>query len=403
MKKSKLWVWLLVFSVLFVMILSMLPSCKKTVTTQTTAEAETTAAPTTAAAETTAEKVSLTTIKIGLSPYQDVASLIVADKKGIFEKYGLKPEFISIGWGDAPELLASESVDFANFCDTDIAGKYENIPNIIFSNLLYLWEANCLIAQKDTKMKTFDEFKSEGMADEEAAKAACLQISEKAAVVARKTGQEAFLRDCASFAGLDYDKDVDPYIIDMQTEEGLPVFIKGEGDLFLPGIPQIQKLTTMGYPIIIKLTNIPVPGMVLQSGFGTYKKFAKNNFDTVVKFQAVIFDTIEFIEKNPDEGFKIISDYVNAQAAADMTPEALRDLYWNKVEFFPLAEESYNLTMIEGAPRYWEARWKQVFEQFKAAGTIKSVPDMSEVNLWPKVMNAYLEQYNPDLYKKLVK
>jgi len=141
------------------------------------------------------EKVKIT---IGLSPYQDVSSLIVAEKKGFFEKYGLEPEFIPIDWGGAIELLAAESVDFANMSDTDLGGKHESIPNIVFTNLLYLWEANMLVAQKDTEMKTFEDLKNEGMSDSDAAKAACKQISGKAAVVARKHGQEAFLRDCAS-------------------------------------------------------------------------------------------------------------------------------------------------------------------------------------------------------------
>ncbi len=347
------------------------------------------------------EPVEMVKITIGLSPYQDVSSLIVAEEKGFFEKYGLEPEFIPIDWGGAIELLAAESVDFANMSDTDLGGKHENIPNIVFTNLLYLWEANMLVGQKDTDMTTFEEFKNEGMSDSEAAFAACAQISGKAAVVARKHGQEAFLRDCASYGGLDYDEEIDPYIIDMQTEEGLPAFMGGDGDIFLPGIPQIHMLTTEGYPVLIRLRDIPVPGMVVQAGFGTYKKFAEENWDVVVRFQAVIFDTLDFIDQNPMESFKIITDYLNAQTAAGMEPEDLRDLYWNKLEYFPLAEESYNMTILEDGSRYWKSRWEQVFKQFLDAEVISSMPDVSEINLWPKVMEDYLKQYNPELHDKL--
>lgn len=59
------------------------------------------------------------------------------------------------------------------------------------------------------------------------------------------------------------------------------------------------------------------------------------------------------------------------------------------------------MTIVEDGSRYWKARWEQVFKQFVDAEVISSMPDVSKINLWPIVMEAYLKQYNPELYDKL--
>ena len=340
-------------------------------------------------------------IKIALSPYQDVATVIIGIEKGIFEKYNLEPEIIPIDWNLGSEMLESKSVHFANMSGANAVAKIDNLPNIRFSNLLYIWEANAVIGQKDSELKTFEDFKDEGMSDEDAAEATIKQLAGLSAIVAREGGPANFLRSICKWAGVDFDEEIDPNIIDMGAEVGLPAFFKGEGDIFLPGIPQMDKLSKEGYPIIIRLKDIPAPGLVMQAGFGTYASFAEENFDVLVRFQAVLFDAIRFVEENPDEGFKIIADYVNSQSAAGLDPEVLRDKYWNKLEYFPLPEESYKLTILEDGTRYWKSRWAELYESYESADVIHDPPPMEEVCIWPLVMNGYLQKYEPDLYEEL--
>ncbi len=341
-------------------------------------------------------------IKIGLSPYQDVSSLIVADKKGFFAEEGLEPEFIPIGWAESIETIVGGAVDFANTADAGIAGKTEKIKNIVFTNLLFLWEADALIGQKGSTMKTFNDFKAEGMSDAEAAKTAIRQIKGKVCVVPRNTAQENWLGEVAKYAGLDFKTDIDPYILDMGFQEGLAAFIGGEGDILLPGIPQRNKLTELGHPIIVNQKEIPVAGMVQHAGFATRRDYADEHFDVVVRFQAVIYKTLKWIEDNKMEGFTIISDYLNTRTAAGMTPEALRDKYWNILETFPLPEDAYKMTILPDGSRYWKTRWERAFQYYVETEVYSEIPsDWKDYVLWPEVLEAYLKDYEPDLYKKL--
>jgi ABC-type nitrate/sulfonate/bicarbonate transport system substrate-binding protein len=348
------------------------------------------------------EKEGMTHIKIGLSPYQDVSSLIVAKEMGFFAEEGLEPEIIPVAWGEAAELLIAKSVDIINMADADIVYRYAKNPDFRFSNLLYLWEANALYGQKGQDWKTFDDLKAEGMSDEAAAKSVLSQLKEKAVMIPTGTGHEGVVRHFAEYGGIDYDKDIAPYIIDMQQEEGLPAFLGGDGDIFSPGIPQMNILEQEGYTRIIRTRDLPEGSLVLHAGFGTYKEFAEENFDVLVKFQAVIYKALKFIDKNEMEGFTIISDYLNEQTAAGMTPELLKTQYWNIVEFFPLPEQAYRETIAKDGRRYWKDRWIENFRQGVDAGAVSAIPtNLEEIVIWPKVMEAYLKEYEPDLYKKL--
>lgn len=392
----------LLISVFAVSMLLMGTSCKKAEEAIAPVEEEVVEEATTEEAAPAEEEVAeVTKIKIALAPYQDVAVVIVGIEKGFFTEEGLEPEIIPIAWADCIEVAASKSVDISVCSDGDLAGKIENVKNVVFTNLLLLWEADALFAQKGTDLKLFEDFKAEGLSDYDAAKAACAQLKGLSAVVPRNSSQENFLGEAARFGGLDFEKDIVPYIIDMGAEEGLPAFLRGEGDIFLPGIPQIQQLTERGYPVLIYQHDLPLPGVIQHAGFVTSRDFAENNFDTVVKFQSVLYKSLKYISENEVEGFTIICDYINKMTAAGMTPEDLKNKYWNIAEYFPLPEEAYRMTILPDGTRYWKGRWENVFQWYVDTGVISEVPDLEEYILWPKVYDAYMTKYEPDLYKSL--
>ena len=102
-------------------------------------------------------------VKIGLAAYQDLLSLTIAKEMGWDLEEGLDFVFIETEWREGHEFLASGAVDFTSSCDGDEVSRAEKIPDIALSNLLYLFAAHGVAVRGDSGMKTYWEYRGEGL------------------------------------------------------------------------------------------------------------------------------------------------------------------------------------------------------------------------------------------------
>lgn len=339
-------------------------------------------------------------VRIVISPYQDVLSVMIGIENGWFKEEGIELDIIHAEWGETAELVAGGSADLANATISDLIGKYEAVPDFVFTNLLYLWEGTALIVRPG-EFKTYWDFLKEFKGDhEKAVKATCAQLRGKTINVKRITGDELQGVMACKKGGVDYETEVSN--IDMNAPEGLAAFLGGPsgGDVFIGGLPQRYRALKEGMKVLITNRELGSEA-VMPTGFYTTRKYAEEHMDTLLRFQKVLYRILNYIEDNPEEGWRIIVDHVNRLTAGKYTMEDIEGI-WNDLESFPTtAAEGYLLTVPTWAPRNAMKRIKVVEEWYRKTGILKRPFDVESFYMWDDVVKKYLQKYHPQTWKRL--
>ena len=330
-------------------------------------------------------------VKIGLAAYQDLLSLTIAKEMGWDLEEGLDFVFIETEWREGHEFLASGAVDFTSSCDGDEVSRAEKIPDIALSNLLYLFAAHGVAVRGDSGMKTYWEYRGEGLGKKEAITATMAQLKGSTIILTKGLGMDAALKKAAEEAGLTYPDDFE--LIDMSHFEGLAAFLGGSGDGYIGGIPQRLRAGKEGAKILFDESIYAES--VLHCGLATRLGYIEANPEVPIKIQKIMFRILQYVERNPREALTHIVDEVNKRTAANMTYEELHAA-WNEMEFFPSnARWAFTTAVSPEGAQYWRAGLEFRMNTYLADGTLKNPVDLTSVYHVPEVLAEYMQQHEP--------
>lgn len=333
-------------------------------------------------------------VKIGLAAYQDLLSLTIAKEMGWDLEEGLDFVFIETEWREGHEFLASGAVDFTSSCDGDEVSRAEKIPDIALSNLLYLFAAHGVAVRGDSGMKTYWEYRGEGLGKKEAITATMAQLKGSTIILTKGLGMDAALKKAAEEAGLTYPDDFE--LIDMSHFEGLAAFLGGSGDGYIGGIPQRLRAGKEGAKILFDESIYAES--VLHCGLATRLGYIEANPEVPIKIQKIMFRILQYVERNPREALTHIVDEVNKRTAANMTYEELHAA-WNEMEFFPSnARWAFTTAVSPEGAQYWRAGLEFRMNTYLADGTLKNPVDLTSVYHVPEVLAEYMQQHEPGTY-----
>lgn len=333
-------------------------------------------------------------VKIGLAAYQDLLSLTIAKEKGWDLEEGLDFVFIETEWREGHEFLASGAVDFTSSCDGDEVSRAEKIPDIALSNLLYLFAAHGVAVRGDSGMKTYWEFRGEGLGKKAAITETMAQLKGSTIILTKGLGMDAALKKAAEEAGLTYPDDFE--LIDMSHFEGLAAFLGGSGDGYIGGIPQRLRAGKEGAKILFDESIYAES--VLHCGLATRLGYIDANPEVPIKIQKIMFRILQYVERNPREALSYIVDEVNKRTAANMTYEELHAA-WNEMEFFPSnARWAFTTAVSPEGAQYWRAGLEFRMNTYLADGTLKNPVDLTSVYHVPEVLAEYMQQHEPGTY-----
>ena len=333
-------------------------------------------------------------VKIGLAAYQDLLSLTIAKEKGWDKEEGLNFVFIEVEWREGHEFLAAGAVDFTSSCDGDEVSRAEKIPDIVLTNLLYLFAAHGVAVRGDSDMKTYWEHRGEGLDKKAAITQTMQQLKGLTIILTKGLGMDAALKKAAEEAGLNYPGDFE--LIDMSHADGLAAFLGGSGDGYIGGIPQRLRAVKEGAKILFDESIYAEA--VLHCGMATRMQYVDANPEVPIKLQKIMFRTLRYIEQNPKEGLTHIVDEVNKRSAANMTFDEL-NAAWNEMEFFPSnARWAFTTAVSPEGSQYWRAGLEFRMNTYLADGTLTKAVDLAGVYHVPEVLAEYMRQYEPGTY-----
>lgn len=276
--------------------------------TETSAAAGTSASTAAAATETTAAGASggLETKELtvwGVIDPQISAQLIVADKKGFFEKQGLKvtTKLVQSGTEIGPMIAGgSAPISFeSNYTDISLASN--NVGVKILAPVANIAGTQCVVARKGlnlTKAKDL-EGKKIGMAS--------------------GSGVLIAIRKMCDELGVDINKIT---FVNLQPADQVAALEKGDIDAMASWEPWTGKAVAMGGTFLFSGSKSELPdkkGDVNWMNFHTTIQvtddFLKKNPNTLKAFLTAIKEATDFVNSNRDETADILSKELNIQKA----------------------------------------------------------------------------------------
>lgn len=303
-----------------------------------------------------------TTIRYGISPYQDTALPIAAQEMGLYKKNGLDVEFISVAWEDIVPSLASagKTFDVAIGSINVLLPKAENINikgggDIIFYCPFYVFKGTSLMMQKDSKMIPLTEFLKKYPNDRQRAiKETTEQLKAKRIGVPQGTLHEQMLYAALDIAGMDPKKDVDLRYI--KLADGLPAFLAGDLDITGAGVTQRTEAARHGHKVFMDVESLGFAEIV---GLVTTKEFAEAHPEELKKLVRIWFESMGVLFSDVDKYSQSVLQYLEKNASTKYTLEEFK----KALEFqeFPRSIQAANdLFAEEDGKFYWKKTWDVV-------------------------------------------
>jgi NitT/TauT family transport system substrate-binding protein len=327
-------------------------------------------------------------VRVALSAFQDVNTIHVGIKKGFYKDAGITLEIQNTDWPGAQELLIGGHVDMATTSDADIVlQNAKGLDTTLTFPLFYFAGGGLMYDPKKHDWKSLNDILPSVSGDLTKAIKATLEQAKGARVGVSAAGAEyASFIQMVTIAGL---KPTDYTIVDLAQEELPPALLSGSVDIMIAGIPQRLAVLKEGYATLMDQT--AVPSTVAHAGFGTTRAWADANMELAVRLEGVILKTLDYVEKNPDEAFPIISEKLGEQGTK-VDSQALKGV-WNKMEFFPNSKAWYvEKVMTKGGQFYWKDRFETIVNNLKAEGRIAALKvPLEDLNYGLKTVGALKE------------
>jgi NitT/TauT family transport system substrate-binding protein len=299
------------------------------------------------------EAPALTKVRFGISPFQDTLVPIVGREKGWYREEGLDVEFTVLGWTEVMEALSAGHVDVAINNISSVVATHNQNPDIVYWYGLNPFDNGfALMIRPNGPLRTLAQIQAESKDRDEAIRRTAAQLKGRTVITTSKTDMEQGVAAAARRGGLDFIRDVK--IIDQNPDEGLALFLRGDGDAYIGGIPQRTRAGKEGAVEMLTGADLGPPPI---NGFVTRDSYAKQNPEVLTKLLRVWFRIVNDINRNIDDGGGIIVKTLNASSAANFRIDDFKR-FWNNYEHYPANPKEVEQLILDPKGRnYWRARW----------------------------------------------
>ncbi|MEU3733499.1 ABC transporter substrate-binding protein [Streptomyces sp. NPDC033538] len=241
-----------------------------------------------------------TEVEVGLIPIVDVAPLYLGQKKGFFEKRGLKLSFSSAQGGAAivPGVVSGQfEFGFSNMTSLMIA-QSNNVPvkavaNGIASTGVVGEDFEALTVKGDSPIKSAKELEGK-----------------KVAINTLKNINETAVRASVGAAGGDPDK-VD--FVELAFDQMPAALDGGRIDAAMVVEPALATIKNQGGREIASPMVDIAPKLTVAMYF-TSTRYARENPEVVKKFQEATAESLAYADTHPDEVREIVTTYTRIPA-----------------------------------------------------------------------------------------
>jgi NitT/TauT family transport system substrate-binding protein len=334
---------------------------------------------------------SVKSVRFGVSPFQDTLIPIVGQEKGWYKDVGLDVKFSVLGWTEVMEALSAGQIDVAINNETSVVATHGKNSDIVYWYGLNPFDSGfALMIRPNGPLRTLQQVEKQVGDHAAAVKQVAAQLKGRTVVTTSKTDMEQGVAAAARKGGLDFQKDI--RIINLNPEDGLAAFLRGEGDAYIGGIPQRTAADKAGMVEMLTGTDLgPAP----INGFVTTKKYATEHEAALVGLLHVWFQTVNYINTDMADGAAPIIRKLNESAGGKFNLEDFKHS-WNVYEHYPASPKEVQMLILDpGGRNYWRARWDDCNQYFVEVTKAIPSPVPPDDAFWmERAQKAYIAKYS---------
>ena len=331
---------------------------------------------------------SMTSVNIGISPFQDTLLPTTGQALGWYKKACLNVSFTNVAWDSMMTTLASRSIDVAVYNTTGVVATYHADPNLVFA---YPWDifdqGAAMMGRPHDKLKTYAQFRAKGLSVKAARTATMKQLKGRTVVTTLGTDMGEDLIMALHRASM---KQSDVHIVNLDTDAGLAAFLHGTGDAYIGGIPQRTKLVAEHYLTLLAGPNLTAPPL---NGFVMSRQYFNSHKTAILSLIHVTYMIIRYTQAHTKAVGKYITSTLNKMTGAGMT---VNDFvaFWQHWEHYPLnaAQAQKQLFSPKGFG-YWHNIWHQDNTYLVTYSHLLKKPVPTSAFLGVGVQKSYVKKY----------
>jgi ABC-type nitrate/sulfonate/bicarbonate transport system substrate-binding protein len=313
-------------------------------------------------------------VRYGVTPYQDSALPIVAERLGWYEQDGLRVELVPLSWEQVMPALRSGAIDAAIYNFNSFLPAYTNAATgdagrrPVFYAPLFVFHGQAIMVHANANMQTLTGGGLDAeRPDPTRLTAVAAQLRGKRIALTRGTELEQIVQ-AALTAGHLTERDVT--IIHASPEDSLAAFISGDVDAFAAGLTERVEARKHGGVELVTQSDVL---SAVTDGLVTTEEFAREHPDVLDKLVRNWFRTVQHISADVPNNSSEIRDYLRTAASTRYSPEEYA-IAWS-FDYFPRdASEAQRVFNGPASRHYWRHSWDEVSQFLIAQGTIQSAP-----------------------------
>lgn len=276
-------------------------------------------------------------IKVAISPYQDIGMVVNLKPMGLEKKYSMKVDLQTLAWEDIVPAMASRgsTVDLGYASLIGYLTKQANLNNggdddLIFIYPAYVFKGGGFISFKPD-IPTIDK-----------SQIANKQVMQ--AFFAHRIGAEKnslfdmMLFRVATGAGLD-PKSL--RIVDSGLDNSLLAARNGDLDIASAGLTQLTEAQRTNGRLVLSMETANFADI---TGFITTRHKLREKRSEIEAFIRMWFETVDYVLADPVKNSAYTRDYLDRHGATHYTPQEYAAAVGN--EFFPRSIDEMNRTLL---------------------------------------------------------
>lgn len=303
-----------------------------------------------------------TPLKIGVLPFLDYTGWVAARDLGIDKEQGLQITLQPFPLEpNEVQAFARGSVDVASGALGSLIPLVSQAKDLRLVGNLSQFRGFAFIVRKDDGFTPYPDL-AEELSPDEARKESIAQMKGKS-IVTIPSSFEATIDATLSQAGLSK-QDVEIQAFNESSTASV-AFIRGEGDVYVGGLPETVKLLTgelaQRYTTLVRNEQMGPAGLWF-SNFAVSDRFLEDQRDTVMKLLAVWYRTARYIRERPDQAMGPMVDYLAQSTGGGIDLAQAKEQVPTFV-YFQTLEESRKTVFNAGSEAYWRTAANYLVDQ----------------------------------------
>jgi len=312
-----------------------------------------------------------TALTVGVLPFLDYTGWAATKELGIDKEQGIELEIQSFPLEpNEVQAFARGSLDIASGALGSLIPLIPQAKDLRVIGNNSQFRGFAFIVRTDDGFTSYDAL-IEDSSPKEARQEAIAQMKGKS-IVTIPSSFEATIVATLSQAGL-AKEDVEIQSFNESSAASI-AFIRGEGDVFVGGLPETVKLLTSEnadtYTTLVRNEQMGPAGLWF-SNFAVSESFLQDQRDNVMKVLAIWYRTVRYIRERPDEAMQPMVDYLAERTGGGMDLEQAKEQVPQFV-YFQTLKESQETVFNSDSEAYWRIAADYMVEQNQELDKIPS-------------------------------